>query len=50
MVMKISWKTGDMEKIKCNYHEIKNVESFNCLGSKIVTNGSVTNSMEQSPS
>jgi hypothetical protein len=30
-----------MEKIKCNNHEVKEVESFKCLGSKVVTSGSV---------
>jgi hypothetical protein len=39
--VKIGWKTGGTEKIKCNNHEIKKVESFKYLGSKIVTDGSV---------
>jgi hypothetical protein len=39
--MKISWKTGGMKKLKCNHHEIEEVESFKCTGSKTVTNGSV---------
>jgi DUF1009 family protein len=35
VVMKISQNTGCMEKIKCNNHEMKEVESFKYLGSKI---------------
>jgi hypothetical protein len=38
--MKISHKTGIMEKINCNNHEIK-VESFKYLGSKTVANETV---------
>jgi hypothetical protein len=30
-----------MEEITCNHLEIKEVESFKCLGSKLVTNGTV---------
>jgi hypothetical protein len=39
VVMKISWKTVDMEKLECNNHEIMKW-SFR-RGSRIVTNGSV---------
>jgi hypothetical protein len=31
VVMKIRWKTGDMEKKKCNNHEIIEMQSFNYL-------------------
>jgi hypothetical protein len=41
VVRKISQTVGGMEKIKCNNLEIKEVESFKYLGSKIVTNRSV---------
>jgi hypothetical protein len=39
--MKISWRTGNMEKIIYNNHEIRNSESFKYLRSKIVINGKV---------
>jgi hypothetical protein len=39
--MKISQKAASMVKIKCYNHEIKEAESSKCLGSKIVTNGSI---------
>jgi hypothetical protein len=35
MVMKISQRTGDMEMINCNNHEIRSVESSKELGHKI---------------
>jgi hypothetical protein len=39
VVMKLNWKTGGMENIKSNNHEIKEVECLKYLGSKIVING-----------
>jgi hypothetical protein len=41
MVMKINRKTGVMEKIKYNNHEMERVEGFRYLRSKLVTNRSV---------
>jgi hypothetical protein len=35
VVMNVSQKIGGMEKIKCNKHEIRNLESSEFLGSKI---------------
>jgi hypothetical protein len=38
VVVKISQKSGGVEKLKHNYHEIKEVESFKYKGTKIVAN------------
>jgi hypothetical protein len=39
VVMEISWNMGCMEKINCNSHELKEVESFKYLGSEIMAYG-----------
>lgn len=41
MIMKIKHKTWITEKINCNNHEIREVESFKYFGSKTVARGSV---------
>jgi hypothetical protein len=41
VVIEINQKAGDMEKIKCNNHEIQKVDSFKFFGIKIVPSGSV---------
>jgi hypothetical protein len=41
VVIKISNMTGAIEKIRCDNHEIKTLESFKCLTSKLVANRSV---------
>jgi hypothetical protein len=44
--LKISQKTDDVENIHCINHEIKEVENFRYLRSKMVTNGSVKEKTE----
>jgi hypothetical protein len=38
MAVEIRWWTGGMEKGNCNNHEMKKLESFKWLESKIVRN------------